>query len=140
VESDAVQETPQRRVSERQLGRTTLRRHRYEGLAQIEKFVNDGGLLVTLGSGTMLALEAGLCRRRGGGRSAAQFARRRSNAAAEAQNAVTRTPGSHVRVTFARPEHPIAYGYPSGRMSFGRIFLCMMRRGVGWHGVLHVMP
>ena len=25
---------------------------------------------------------------------------------------MTRTPGAHVRVSFARPDHPIAYGYP----------------------------
>ena len=34
-------------------------------------------------------------------------------AAAAAQDAETRTPGAHVRVSFARPEHPIAYGYPA---------------------------
>ena len=34
----------------------------YEGLAQIQQFVEDGGLMVTLGSGTMLALEGGLVR------------------------------------------------------------------------------
>jgi hypothetical protein len=34
----------------------------YEGLAQIQKFVDDGGLMVTLGSGSMLALEGGIVR------------------------------------------------------------------------------
>ena len=85
----------------------------YEGLGQIEKFVNDGGLLVTLGSGSMLALEGGIVR---GVRRAAGGVPRSSQgggatAAAESQNAETRTPGAHVRVSFARPEHPIAYGY-----------------------------
>ena len=32
----------------------------YEGLAQIQKFVEEGGLMVTLGSGTMLASEGGM--------------------------------------------------------------------------------
>jgi hypothetical protein len=82
-------------------------------LGQIEKFVNDGGLLVTLGSGSMLALEGGIVR---GVRRAAGGVPRSSQgggatAAAESQNAETRTPGAHVRVSFARPEHPIAYGY-----------------------------
>ncbi|MGA7360713.1 MAG: M14 family zinc carboxypeptidase, partial [Candidatus Sulfotelmatobacter sp.] len=34
----------------------------YEGLAQIQHFIEDGGLMVTLGSGSMLALEGGLVR------------------------------------------------------------------------------
>src|SRR3984893_12657634 len=34
----------------------------FEGLGQIQKFVENGGLLVTLGSGTMLAIEGGLIR------------------------------------------------------------------------------
>ena len=34
----------------------------YEGLAKIQHFVDDGGLMVTLGSGTMLALEGGIVR------------------------------------------------------------------------------
>ncbi len=34
----------------------------YEGLGQIQKFVDAGGLMVTLGSGSMLALEGGLVR------------------------------------------------------------------------------
>jgi hypothetical protein len=43
-------------------------------------------------------------------------------AAAEAQNAVTRTPGSHLRVGFARPVHPIAYGYPERKYVFRQNF------------------
>jgi len=42
--------------------------------------------------------------------------------AAAAQDAFTRTPGAHVRVTFARPEHPIAYGYPSHTHVFRQNF------------------
>ncbi|HTQ97489.1 MAG TPA: hypothetical protein VMH89_11825, partial [Candidatus Acidoferrum sp.] len=96
----------------------------YEGLEQIEKFVNGGGLLVTLGSGSMLALEGGIVR---GVRRAAGGVPRSSQgggaiAAAESQNAVTRTPGAHVRVSFVRPEHPIAYGYPERTYVFRQNF------------------
>lgn len=41
---------------------------------------------------------------------------------AASQNAETRTPGSHLRVTFARPEHPIAYGYPMQTWVFRQNF------------------
>jgi hypothetical protein len=86
----------------------------YEGLGQIQHFIDDGGLMVTLGSGSMLALEGGLVRfvrRSSGGvpRSAAGGGAASSSAS---QNAATRTPGAHVRVTFDRADHPITYGYP----------------------------
>ncbi len=85
----------------------------YAGLAEIQRFVEDGGLLVTLGNGSMLPLEAGVVRgvrRESGGvpRSAAGGG---ADAAGASQFTETRTPGSHLRVTFAQPEHPIAYGY-----------------------------
>src|SRR4029077_17504902 len=35
-----------------------------------------------------------------------------SDAAAAAAESLTRTPGAHVRASFARADHPIAYGYP----------------------------
>ena len=96
----------------------------YEGLGQIEKFVNDGGLLVTLGSGSMLALEGGIVRgvRRVAGGVPRSTQGGGAASSAEAQNAVTRTPGSHVRVSFARPEHPIAYGYPERTYVFRQNF------------------
>ena len=65
----------------------------FEGLAALERFVADGGLLVTMGNGTALALEGGLAR-----------SVRRSRLD------IT-TPGSELRATFDRPDHPIAYGY-----------------------------
>ena len=34
------------------------------------------------------------------------------------RESVTRTPGTEVRVTFARPDHPIAYGYPKTSQVF----------------------
>jgi zinc carboxypeptidase len=87
----------------------------WEGLAQVQKFAESGGVLITLGSGTMLALEGGIVRgirRDSGGvpRSAAGGGTESAQAAVES---VTRTPGSHVRVSFAQPDHPIAYGYPA---------------------------
>jgi len=73
-----------------------------------------GGLMVTLGSGTMLALEGGLVRfvRRSSGGVPRSTAGGGPASAAASQQAATRTPGAHVRVTFYRANHPIAYGYP----------------------------
>jgi hypothetical protein len=86
----------------------------YEGLAQIQRFVDDGGLMVTLGSGSMLALEGGLVRfvRRASGGVPRSAAGGGGSSSAASLQAATRTPGAHVRVTFDRPDHPIAYGYP----------------------------
>jgi hypothetical protein len=96
----------------------------YEGLGQIQHFIDEGGLMVTLGSGSMLALEGGLVRfvrRSSGGvpRSAAGGGGASSSAS---QQAATRTPGAHVRVTFDRPDHPIAYGYPADTYVFRQNF------------------
>ena len=95
----------------------------YEGLAQIQHFVDDGGLMITLGSGSMLALDGGLVRfvrRSSGGvpRSAAGG----GSASAAAALGTTRTPGAHVRVTFDRRDHPIAYGYPQRTWVFRQNF------------------
>ena len=85
----------------------------YGGLAELQRFIDAGGLLITLGNGSMLPLEGGLVRgvRREAGGVPRSTAGGGAASAAASQNAVTRTPGSHLRVTFARPEHPIAYGY-----------------------------
>jgi hypothetical protein len=78
----------------------------WEGVAQLQRFVEDGGLLVTLGSGSVLALEGGIVRgvRRAEGGPSLRVGQ---------GDAATRTPGAHLRVTFARPDHPLAYGYPA---------------------------
>jgi hypothetical protein len=85
----------------------------WEGMAQLQKFVDGGGLMVTLGSGSMLPLEAGIVRgvRRAAGGVPRSTQGGGAAAAAASQNAATRTPGAHVRVTFARPNDPLAYGY-----------------------------
>ncbi|HXQ31040.1 MAG TPA: M14 family zinc carboxypeptidase [Steroidobacteraceae bacterium] len=87
----------------------------WEGVARIQEFVEQGGLLVTLGSGSMLALEGGIVRgvRRDAGGVPRSSAGGGAEAAAASQATATRTPGAHLRVSFARPEHPLAYGYPS---------------------------
>ena len=86
----------------------------YEGLAQIKKFIENGGLMVTLGSGSMLALEGGLVRfvRRASGGVPRSAAGGGAASSAASQDSETRTPGAHVRVTFDQPDSPIAYGYP----------------------------
>jgi Zinc carboxypeptidase len=96
----------------------------WAGLEQIQAFVEHGGLLVTLGSGTMLALEGGVVRgvRRSAGGVPRSSQGGGTESAAAAQNAETRTPGSHVRATFDRPEHPIAYGYSERTYVFRQNF------------------
>ena len=96
----------------------------YEGLAQIQHFVDDGGLMVTLGSGSMLALEGGLVRfvRRSSGGVPRSAAGGGGSSSSASQQAATRTPGAHVRVTFDRPDHPIAYGYPERTWVFRQNF------------------
>ena len=83
------------------------------GFAELQRFVDSGGLLITLGSGSMLALEGGIVRgvRRESGGVPRSLQGGGTAAAAAAQASVARTPGAHVRVTFTHPEHPIAYGY-----------------------------
>jgi Zinc carboxypeptidase len=96
----------------------------YEGLAQIQEFIERGGLFITLGSGSMLPLEAGLVRgvRRDAGGVPRSSQGGGNEAAAAAQQSFTRTPGSHLRVTFDRPEHPIAYGYSAHTYVFRQNF------------------
>ncbi|MGH9499866.1 MAG: M14 family zinc carboxypeptidase [Terriglobales bacterium] len=96
----------------------------YEGLGQIQRFIEDGGLMVTLGSGSMLALEGGLVRfvRRSSGGVPRSTAGGGAASSAASQEAATRTPGAHVRVTFDRPNHPIAYGYPAHTYVFRQNF------------------
>jgi hypothetical protein len=72
----------------------------YGGVANIEKFLDAGGLLITLGNGSTLPLDGGLVRdvyHKGG----AFF-----------------TPGSELRVKFVRPDHPLAYGFTEVNSAF----------------------
>jgi hypothetical protein len=96
----------------------------WAGLEQLQQFVEQGGLLVTLGSGTSLALEGGIVRgvRRAAGGVPRSTQGGGSAASAASQNVATRTPGAHVRVTFVQPEHPLAYGYPAATHVFRQNF------------------
>jgi hypothetical protein len=95
----------------------------YAGLGELQKFVNSGGLLLTLGNGSMLPLEGGLVRgvrREAGGVPRTSGGGDASAAASQASSA--KTPGAHVRVSFARPDHPIAYGYAARTWVFRQNF------------------
>jgi hypothetical protein len=64
----------------------------WAGMARLEEYLNAGGVLVTLGNGSAIALQGGLVR----------DVSRRSGAVF--------TPGSELKAKFTRPDHPIAYG------------------------------
>jgi len=66
----------------------------YAGLDELQKFVHAGGVLLTLGTGTTLALEGGMV----------------ASVPRVAQHSV-HTPGAVLRATFTQPDHPLAYGY-----------------------------
>lgn len=72
----------------------------WEGMANLERFLRAGGMLITLGNGSALPLESGLVRGV-------------SRAGSEAV-----TPGSELRVSFKQKEHPIAYGYADVTSAF----------------------
>ena len=67
----------------------------FKGLAELQRFVEDGGLLITLENATRLAAEAGIARPL------------TPNSAGNLLH-----PGSVVRVKARRPDHPILYGFP----------------------------
>jgi len=92
----------------------------WAGLGNLQQFVEGGGLMVTLGNGSMLPIEGGILRgvRRDSGGVPRSSQGGGAAAAAAAQDAVTRTPGSHVRVHFNREDHPIGYGYPRSTYVF----------------------
>jgi hypothetical protein len=96
----------------------------WEGLDQIQKFVEGGGLMVTLGSGSMLPLEGGIVRgvRRSSGGVPRSTQGGGAASSAAAQSAATRTPGAHVRVTFDQSDSPLAYGYPARTWVFRQNF------------------
>jgi Zinc carboxypeptidase len=66
----------------------------WSGVQNLETFVRDSGVLITLGGASSLPLDGG-------------FARGVQRATAKG----VYNPGSELRVRFRRPEHPIAYGY-----------------------------
>jgi len=72
----------------------------WSGMANLQSYLESGGLLVTLGNGSALALEGGLVR----------DIRRKSG--------TFFTPGVELKAKFVRPDHPIAYGYPEVTSAF----------------------
>jgi len=66
-----------------------------EGLLELQKFVHEGGLLITLGGASFLPAEFGLARRVNAGRPSAQFY----------------APGPIVEAEILKPDHPLFYGY-----------------------------
>ncbi len=67
----------------------------WSGMANLQRFVEGGGTLITLGNGSALALDGGMATR----------VRRARNGSS------VWTPGVEVRVSFLRPDHPLTYGY-----------------------------
>ena len=109
----------------------------YEGLAQIQKFVDDGGLMVTLGSGSMLALEGGIVRgvrRSSGGvpRSTARgrFRFRRRGAKRRDAHAVERTYVSALIVLIIRL--PTDIRSTPGFSVRTSLSMTRLRNGCGW--------
>jgi len=66
----------------------------WAGMANLEQYLQAGGLFITLGNGSALALDGGLVR---------DVYRRQ---------AALFTPGSELKVKFTKPGHPLAYGFP----------------------------
>ncbi len=75
----------------------------WSGMMNLERFLNNGGVLITLGNGSALALEGGLVR----------------NVRRQRKDQVY-TPGVELKVKFLRADHPIAYGYPQVTSVFRR--------------------
>lgn len=68
-----------------------------EGAVELQRFVESGGVLITLGGASAFPAEFGLARRVEAARPSAQFY----------------APGPIVEAEIARPEHPMFYGYDS---------------------------
>ena len=73
----------------------------WSGMMNLQRFLDEGGVLITLGNGSALALEGGLVRN----------VRRGSRIF---------SPGVELKAKFLRPHHPIAYGYPLITSAFRR--------------------
>jgi len=73
----------------------------WSGLSNLQQFINQGGLMVTLGNASILALEGGLVRN-----------------VRRAQDQSIQTHGVELKVRFTVPGHPIGYGYPAITSAF----------------------
>jgi Zinc carboxypeptidase len=77
----------------------------WAGLANLQKFVNDGGVFITLGRACALVLDTGFVRN-------VKKAELSSFTTLGSPLSGISTPGAELRAKFTRPDHPIAYGYP----------------------------
>src|SRR5690606_2269598 len=68
-----------------------------EGVIELQRFVDEGGVLITLGAASYFPAEFGLARRLEASRPSAQFY----------------APGPLVEAEILKGDHPIFYGYPS---------------------------
>ncbi|HSK09092.1 MAG TPA: M14 family zinc carboxypeptidase [Vicinamibacterales bacterium] len=68
-----------------------------EGVLELQRFVDEGGVLITLGAASYFPAEFGLARRLEASRPSAQFY----------------APGPLVEAEILKRDHPIFYGYPS---------------------------
>ena len=115
----------------------------WEGLAQIQKFVESGGLLVTLGSGTMLALEGGIVR--GVRRDSGGVPRSAGGGGAESAQAARGIGHAHAGLARARD---LRAARSSDRVRLSRAHarlppeLSALRRAapLAAHGLLHDLP
>ncbi|HSP05528.1 MAG TPA: hypothetical protein VLR94_00035, partial [Acidobacteriota bacterium] len=73
----------------------------WAGMANLQQFAEDGGVLVTMGAGSTLVLDSGFVRNV-----------HRVNLKDGS------TPGTELRARFTQPEHPIGYGYPEITSAF----------------------
>ncbi len=73
----------------------------FEGLENVQRFIEEGGVLVTLGGAGRLVAESGITRDVGVGEPGG-------------------TPGSHVTTRILRPEHPVAFGFDETSFVFRR--------------------
>jgi hypothetical protein len=89
----------------------------WQGMASLERFVEEGGLLITLGNGSTLALEGGLVR----------------NVPVYNGPRVL-TPGAEIAATFVRPDHPLAYGYKPRTSVFRSNYRGTLAKCAAHHG------
>ncbi len=67
----------------------------YRGLENLRAFVERGGVLIALGGASTVPLDGGFVRD-----------------VRSASTSKLYTPGTEIRARFAKPDHPLAYGYP----------------------------
>jgi hypothetical protein len=73
----------------------------WTGLSSLQRFLNEGGMLITLGNATTLALDGALVRN-----------------VRRARDQGVQTHGVELKVRFTSPGHPISYGYPPVTSAF----------------------